>query len=157
AVSDLAQIPSSLRIDAIVNLAGAGVANALWTRARKATLVSSRIKTTEAIGELVGRLAIKPNVLVNASAVGFYGDQGDRPLTENAAAGHGFASQLCTEWEAAAGRAGQGVRLVCLRFGVVIGRDGGAWPRLTLPLNFGVGAIFGSGSQWMAWIHKEDA
>jgi len=158
AVRDLAQLPSTLRIDAVVNLAGAGVANAPWTPVRRRTLLSSRIGVAAAIGALALRLEQRPRVLINASAVGYYGDRGDHALTESAAPGGGFTSELCTAWEhAALAASAHFERVVRLRFGLVFGRDGGAWPRLALPLAVGIAAMFGDGKQWMAWIHKHDA
>ncbi len=158
AVSDLAQLPGALRLDAVVNLAGAGVANAPWSHKRRRELLASRVDAAAAIGALAARLEHKSRVLINASAVGYYGDRGDHALTENAKPGAGFTSDLCAAWEAAAVNAGAGfARVVRLRFGLVFGRDGGAWPRLAAPLAFGVATMFGDGRQWMAWIHKEDA
>lgn len=158
AVSDLAMLPESIGIDAVVNLAGAGVANALWTHGRKRALLASRLSATRALGALLSRLERKATVFVNATAVGFYGDRGDKALTESAPAGTGFTSDLCTQWEDAAEAAGShAARVVRLRFGLVFGRDGGAWPRMAMLLLFKIAAQFGDGAQWMAWIHKEDA
>ena len=158
AVSDLDQIPSSLRLDGIVNLAGAGVAAAPWIKGRKRVLLASRLDITNALAALIARLDVKPPVLVSASAVGIYGDAGDHALTEHAHRGAGFTRDLCEAWEAAAVQAGAGgMRVVRPRFGLVLGRDGGAWPMMTLSLHLGLGAVFGSGRQWMAWIHKDDA
>jgi uncharacterized protein (TIGR01777 family) len=161
AVRDLAQIPAGTRIDVIVNLAGAGVSNGLWTRARKRVLLQSRLKTTQAVNALIARLDAKPRVLVSASAVGFYGDRGEELLTEHAARGRGFTADLCAAWEHEALRAGAlaggAPRVALLRFGLILGRHGGAWPLMTMSLPFGLGASFGDGRQWMAWIHKQDA
>lgn len=158
ALSDLRALPESVKLDGVVNLAGAGVANALWTRSRKRELLRSRIEATLEVGRVMARLVKRPGVLVNASAVGFYGDRGDEVLGEAAAPGEGFTSDLCVEWEAAAMRAGlNAARCVRLRFGLVFGRDGGAWPRLALSHAFKLATQFGDGRQWMSWIHKEDA
>lgn len=158
AVQDLKDLPASLRLDAIVNLAGAGVAAAPWTPWRKRRLVSSRLNGLAALETLVGRLDTRPVVLVTASAVGFYGDRGEEMLDETAPRGQGFTADLCSACEAAAGELAQhGVRVVSLRFGLILGRDGGAWPAMTQTLRFGLGARFGDGRQHMAWIHKTDA
>lgn len=158
ALSDLGVLPESVKLDGVVNLAGAGVANALWTRGRKRELLRSRIEATLAVGRLMARLTKRPGVLVSASAIGFYGDRGDEKLGENSPPGDGFTSDLCVAWEAAAMRAGlTAARCVRLRFGLVFGRDGGAWPRMVLALAFKLAAQFGDGRQWMSWIHKEDA
>lgn len=156
ALADLAALPSGLHLDGIVNLAGAGIANAPWTRARKRRLLQSRLDVTAALEALSARLESKPTVLVNASAVGYYGDRGDEPLNEGSAAGVGFTSELCRRWEDAAAQI-HSERKAFLRFGLVFGRDGGAWPKLVLPLALRVAAQFGAGQQWTAWIHKHDA
>lgn len=158
AVSDLRALPSSIGVDAVINLAGAGVANAPWTRARKRKLLASRIEATREVAAFMARLGAPPEVLINASAVGFYGDRGEAILDEAAAPGAGFTSDLCTAWESAAARVGAHARRsVRLRFGLVLGREGGAWPSLALPLLFKLAAQFGTGGQWMAWLHKQDA
>lgn len=157
-VETLTQIPASTRIDAIVNLAGAGVSNGLWTPARKRVLLASRLNTTRAINDLIARLDAQPAALVNASAVGFYGDRGEQALTESAPRGAGFASDLVSAWELEAQRAAaRGVRVAIIRFGLVFGRDGGAWPAMTMSMPFGLGATFGDGGNFMPWIHKHDA
>lgn len=157
-VDTLNALPASLAIDAIINLAGAGVANAPWSRARKRALLHSRLSVTQELSLLITRLRTKPEVLVNASAVGFYGDRGEEALSETAEPGAGFTADLCQAWEqAAAGARAHGVRVVCLRFGLIMGRDGGAFPQLALPLALRVAVQFGAGRQYMAWIHKNDA
>jgi uncharacterized protein len=96
-----------------------------------------------------------PRVLVSASAIGFYGDRGDAILEETHAAGQGFGTELCAAWEKAA-LAAEGVRTVCLRIGVVLDRAGGPLTMMTLPVRLGMGAILGSGAQWMSWITRDD-
>jgi uncharacterized protein (TIGR01777 family) len=158
AISNLDVLPETQKLDGVVNLAGAGVANALWTPGRKRELLHSRLQAAQAVGALLARLEQKCRVLVNASAVGFYGDRGEALLREQAAPGSGFTSALCAHWERAASAAGAHAgRTVRLRFGLVLGRDGGAWPRLALAHAFKIAAQFGDGRQWMSWIHKEDA
>ncbi|MGJ3231782.1 MAG: TIGR01777 family oxidoreductase [Oceanicaulis sp.] len=158
AVSDLDALAADRRIDAVVNLAGANVAARPWSPARRRTLLDSRLGVTRALARLIERLDRKPDVLVNASAVGIYGDGGDAALDETAPSPEGaFTADLCRAWEAEAEKAGRGVRTVILRFALVCGRDGGAFPRLVLTRPFGVLARFGSGRQWAAWIHKTDA
>jgi uncharacterized protein (TIGR01777 family) len=99
----------------------------------------------------------KPAVLVSASAVGYYGARGDEALTEDSAPGEEFQSELCRAWESAAQQAEElGIRVCRLRFGIVLGRDGGALARLLLPFRLGLGGPMGSGSQWMSWIHRDD-
>ncbi|MFI4975875.1 MAG: TIGR01777 family oxidoreductase [Caulobacterales bacterium] len=157
AVEQLDELPDELRLEAIVNLAGAGVAGGLWTAARRRTLLDSRVRTTEALAALIARLEHRPAVLVNASAVGFYGDAGETLVDETAPVGAGFMAELCAAWEASVGGAGAlGVRTVVLRLGLVFHWSGGILPMLALPARFGAAARMGSGDQWAPWIHRDD-
>jgi uncharacterized protein (TIGR01777 family) len=143
--------------DAVVNLCGAGVADRPWTRARRKELEDSRFLSTRALVEAIGRRSRKPRVLVNASAVGWYGDRGEESLREDAAPGYGFLADLCARWEAEARRAeAHGVRTVLLRIGVALGADGGALQRMLLPFKLGLGGRLGGGAQWMPWVHADD-
>jgi len=156
-VSELAALSASTPIDAIVNLAGARILDLPWTRSRRAVLMSSRIGTTSALIALGERLERRPRVLVSASAIGYYGVHGDEPLDEQAAAQPIFQSTLCQQWEQAASAAERlGIRTVRLRLGLVLGRDGGALPALARPVRMGLGAIIGTGRQWLSWIHLDD-
>ncbi len=158
AIEDLDLLPSETRIDAIVNLAGASITGGLWTRRRKAVLIDSRLRTTSALNALIERLERKPRALIGASAVGYYGDRGSEPLAESAEPRPCFPSRLCVAWEAEARKASaHGVRVAALRFGLVLGRDGGIFPALAMASRFGCGAILGTGRQYMPWIHIEDA
>jgi len=156
-VERLDTLPKETRVDAVVNLAGAPIIGLPWTRARRAQLWRSRIDLTDALVRWIKTLDHAPAVLVNASAIGFYGDRGDDALTEGAGAGEGFAADLCRIWEDAAARAeGLGMRVVCLRIGLVFDANGGALPMMALPARFGGGATLGSGAQWMSWIAFPD-
>lgn len=144
--------------DAVVNLSGTGVADRPWTAARRRILVDSRVESTRALVEAMSRAAKRPGVFVNASAVGFYGEGGERELTEDSPRGSGFLADLCANWEAEAARAEDlGVRTVSLRIGVVLGRGGGALSRMLLPFKLGLGGRLGDGRQFMPWIHAADA
>lgn len=156
-VTDLQQIADDRRIDAIVNLAGERILGMPWTAARRRKLLGSRLDTTRSIVQRVARLRHKPQVLVSASAIGYYGIHGDEPLNEDAAPQPIFQSQLCQQWEQAAQQAESlGLRVVRLRIGVVLGRDGGALPQLAGPVRFGLGAVLGDGRSYNSWIHLED-
>jgi uncharacterized protein (TIGR01777 family) len=156
-VTRLTDIPGEARVDAIVNLAGAPVIGPPWTRARRQLLIDSRVKTTQAVLDWCATRAHPPRVLVSASAIGFYGPAGDEWLTESSPATAVFQSRLCVEREAAANAAhAQGIRAVNLRIGLVLGSDGGIFPRLALPARFGLAAAIGDGRQWMSWIHIHD-
>ena len=145
------------RFDAVINLAGAPVVGLPWTATRKATLMASRIGTTERLMAWLQRARHKPAVWVQASAIGAYGVRApDESLDENSAPGTGFMSRWCLDWEAAAQPAvDSGVRQVVLRLGLVFGR-GGALPPMLLPYRFGLGATLGDGKQVMSWIHHDD-
>ncbi len=142
---------------AIVNLAGESIAGGRWSAARKARIVGSRQQTTAAVVEAIARAPTPPRVLVQASAVGYYGDRADETLDESAGPGSGFLAETARNWEAAsAGAEPFGVRRVVARTGVVLAREGGALPKMALPFRLGAGAVLGSGSQWMSWIHLAD-
>ena len=145
-------------VDAIVNLAGAPIADRPWTHKRKALLWSSRITLTEALLAWLESREQKPQVLISGSAVGWYGDGGERELSEDSPPViDDFASQLCIAWEETAQRAeGLGIRVIFIRTGLVLSADGGFLSRLLLPFKLGLGGPIGSGRQWMPWIHIND-
>ncbi len=141
----------------VVNLCGEGIAEGRWTAKRKTLLEFSRIETTERIVEALRWARQRPAVLLNASAVGFYGARDGSPLDEGSAGGSGFLARLCQKWERAADKAtGYGVRVVRLRTGVVLAPEGGALPKMALPVRLFQGAVLGSGQQGLSWIHVED-
>ena len=143
--------------DAVVNLAGASIADGRWTAQRKALLRSSRIDTTRALVNALAKMNARPSVLVSASAIGFYGNRGAETLTEESKAGTDFLAVVAQEWEAEALKAeALGIRVVLARFGIILARDGGALPKMMLPFKFGAGGKLGSGRQWMSWVTLED-
>ncbi len=143
--------------DAVVNLAGASIADGRWTTQRKALLRESRIDTTRALVGALAKMNARPGVLVSASAIGYYGDRGDDMLTEESKPGAGFLAGLTQEWEAEALKAeALGIRVVLARFGIILAREGGALPKMMLPFKFGAGGKLGSGQQWMSWVTLED-
>jgi uncharacterized protein (TIGR01777 family) len=142
---------------AIVNLAGAGLADARWSEARKQELRDSRLNAGRAVVTATRLAATPPRVVVQASAVGYYGSSNDRQLCEMDGPGSDFLAHLCVDWEASTRDVEQvGVRQVILRSGLVLGRSGGALPRLLLPFRWYVGGPLGSGRQWVSWIHLAD-
>lgn len=145
-------------VDAIINLAGAPIADRLWTSRRKALLWSSRITLTETLLAWIESREQKPGVLINGSAVGWYGDGGERELTEQSPPViDDFASQLCIAWEETALRAeALGLRVVLVRTGLVLSAEGGFLSRLLLPFKLGLGGPIGNGRQWMPWVHIKD-
>lgn len=145
-------------VDAVINLAGAPIADRLWTHRRKALLWNSRIKLTETLLAWLESREQKPQLLISGSAVGWYGDGGERELTEHTPpVSEDFASQLCIAWEETAQRAeALGIRVVLVRTGLVLSAEGGFLSRLLLPFKVGLGGPIGNGRQWMPWIHIDD-
>jgi uncharacterized protein (TIGR01777 family) len=156
-VARLDDIDAADPFDVVVNLAGAPIVGAPWSKKRKALLRQSRIGTTQALGAWLARTQHIPAVWIQASAIGYYGSRpAAEQLDETSTAGTGFATELCREWEAAARYALRpGVRQVTLRLGVVFG-PGGALPQLLRPIQFGMGGRLGDGTQIMSWIHRAD-
>ena len=143
--------------DAVINLAGAPIADERWTDAHKRLLTESRVLTTRLIVEALSRRSLKPRVLISASGIGYYGASDDRELDERAARGQGFLADLCLAWEAEALRATEfGVRVVMLRTGMVLEQDGGALPKMLLPFRLFAGGPIMPGTQWVSWIHRRD-
>jgi uncharacterized protein len=144
-------------VGAVVNLAGESVADGRWTVARRKQLRDSRIVGTRALVNEIRGLAAKPRVFVGASAVGYYGDRGDEILTEASTSGTGFLAELARDWEEESMRAAElGVRVVVLRNGAVLSRDGGFLRKVLPVFRLGAGGRVGSGTQWFPWIHIED-
>lgn len=157
AVSDLQQLRSHPGYDAVINLAGEGIADKRWSETRKQELRDSRIGVTETLVEVIRSWERAPEVLVSGSAVGFYGDQGAATVTEDTSPNHEFTHRLCRDWEnAAKPLADDGVRVCFSRTGVVAGPGGGFLERMILPFKLGLGGRLGSGTQYMPWIHRDD-
>jgi uncharacterized protein (TIGR01777 family) len=158
-IGALDEIPADANISHIVNLAGAPVVGPPWTRARRQLLIASRVQPTAALLAWSAARAHRPEAMLSASAIGFYGGRDEEWLDEQSSPGADqFQSQLCEQRETAANEAGQlGIRAVHLRFGLVLGTDGGIFSRLALAANLGGAAVLGDGRQWMSWIHIDDA
>ncbi len=156
-ITGLNQVHDADRFDAIVNLAGDPIANGLWTARKRARIIGSRVEMTEAVHALIRRLEHKPGCLINGSAIGWYGLRGDETLSEDAASAPAFVHEVCDTWEQAANSiAEEGVRVVVLRIGLVLGVDGGMLANLLTPFEFGGGGVLGTGRQWMSWIEHDD-
>ncbi|MGP5211117.1 TIGR01777 family oxidoreductase [Psychrobacter alimentarius] len=148
---------SDKTFDVILNLAGAGIADKRWSDARKEQLLASRIKPTNALLTFIARTTVKPKLLISGSAIGWYGTQGDKPLTESSSFETDFAHKLCDEWEQLALKAtDHGVPVSIVRTGVVMHPDGGMLGKLLMPFKMGVGGQLGDGQQIMSWISRED-
>jgi uncharacterized protein (TIGR01777 family) len=156
-ITSLDQLPDDTAIDAIVNLAGEPIGNGLWTDEKRRRILDSRVGMTGDVIRLIARLTHKPAVLVSGSAIGWYGLWQDQVLTESAKSHACFSHELCEAWERASHPAREyGVRVVCLRIGLVLGTEGGFITRLLTPFEFGLGGPLGSGRQWMSWIERDD-
>lgn len=157
-VARLEEIASDDRVDVVINLAGAPIADRPWTAARRTLLWASRVTLTEQLLAWLASREQRPQVLVSGSAVGWYGDGGERELSEaSPPVKEDFASQLCIAWEETAQRAeALGMRVVLVRTGLVLAADGGFLSRLRLPYKLGLGGPLGDGRQWMPWIHIDD-
>jgi len=143
-------------VQAVVNLAGAPIAER-WTAERKHDIRATRVTGTEKLARAIAAMDEKPRVLLNGSAVGYYGDRGDEVLSESSAPGRDFLAGVCVDWERATTPASEaGVRVVLLRTGVVLSKDGGALAKMLPPFKLGMGGPLGSGEQWMSWIALED-
>jgi uncharacterized protein len=144
-------------IEVVFNLAGEPVSEGRWTDEKKRRIRDSRVVGTRNLVAGLASLKNRPRVLVSASAVGYYGDRGDEELDERSAPGQGFLAEVSAEWEREAMAASQlGIRVVCVRIGIVLARDGGALARMLTPFRMAMGGRLGSGRQWMPWIHLND-
>ncbi|NSW57207.1 MAG: TIGR01777 family protein [Armatimonadetes bacterium] len=142
--------------DAVVNLSGRGIATR-WTPAAKREILDSRIRPTQTLARTIAEAEKGPQVLISASAIGYYGNRGDEELTEESPSGNGFLSQVCRQWEAATEPASQsGTRVVMIRMGMVLSPHGGALARMLPAFKFGIGGPWGAGSQWVSWIAMDD-
>ena len=144
-------------IRAAIHLAGENLAEGRWTAKKKQEIRESRVRGTYSMVELLAHLEFRPEVLICASAVGYYGNRGDEILNESSAPGEGFLADVCRGWEAAAATATKlGVRVISLRFGVILAADGGALGKMLPVFRLGAGGNLGNGKQWMSWISLPD-
>jgi len=145
-------------VHAIVNLAGAGIAEGRWTDARKKLLIESRVQCANVLAKAIVSMPEKPKVYLSASAIGFYGNSGEAWMSENAApVDDSFMVDCCQQWETAAAQMESlGLRTAIFRIGVVMTKEGGALAEILRPLKLGIGGYFGDGQAWWSWIHRED-
>jgi len=156
-VASFEDIDEDMHFEAIINLAGAPVADGRWSEARKDLLIKSRTETTRQIVDYVKRAKNKPKRLISGSAVGYYGDGGDNVIDEDSAFNDEFTHHLCQEWESEACKVIEhGAMLTILRIGLVVGKGGGFLEKMLLPFKMGLGGRLGDGRQWMPWIHMDD-
>ena len=141
----------------MVNLAGEGIADKRWTAARKVAIQQSRVLATRTLARAIAEAEKPPRVFVSGSGIGFYGAHGDEPISETAPPGSDFLARLCVEWEQEARAVdSRATRLVIVRSGLALDKDGGALQRMLLPFRLGLAATLGSGDQYLPWIHVDD-
>jgi hypothetical protein len=144
-------------VDAVVHLAGESIAAGRWTEARKEAIRKSRVDGTLLLSRALAKMKPPPRVLICASAIGYYGDRGDEVLREVSPRGRGFLPAVCVAWESATEPAEKvGIRVVNLRFGIILSVKGGALAKMLLPFRLGAGGILGSGRQYMSWVSIDD-
>jgi uncharacterized protein len=149
--------PALEGLDAVVHLAGDNIASGRWTAAKKSSIRDSRVQGTTVLCEALTQLVKPPKVLLCASAIGYYGDRGETTLREESPPGTGFLAEVCQAWEAATTPAVQrGIRVVRLRFGMVLSPAGGALAKMLTPFRLGLGGVVGTGKQYMSWIALDD-
>ncbi|MFZ2642343.1 MAG: TIGR01777 family oxidoreductase [Verrucomicrobiia bacterium] len=143
--------------DAVVHLAGENISTGRWTPERKERIRDSRVQVTRRLCEAVAKLPQPPRVVICASAVGYYGNRGDEVLREESAPGAGFLAEVCRDWEAETKPAvDAGIRVVNLRFGIILCATGGALAKMLTPFRLGLGGVLGDGQQWMSWVALDD-
>ncbi|MEO6259167.1 MAG: TIGR01777 family oxidoreductase [Thermoanaerobaculia bacterium] len=142
--------------DVVINLAGENVGAGRWTEKRKQAILQSRETVTGALVDVMLTAPRSDRVFISASAIGFYGDRGDESIDEESASGGGFLAEVTTRWEEIARRADKAARVVLMRFGIVLGSEGGALAKMALPFRLGAGGPMGSGKQWMSWVDRQD-
>jgi uncharacterized protein (TIGR01777 family) len=149
--------PEFAGVDAVVHLAGENIAAHRWTQSFKDKILQSRVRSTKLLCDTLAGLASKPSDLISASAIGYYGSRGDELLDESAINGRGFLAEVCQQWEAATVSARDAdIRVVNLRIGFVLSKDGGGLAKMLTPFRLGGGGVIGSGNQYMSWIAIDD-
>lgn len=156
AIESFDEITDNQQLDAVINLAGAPIADRRWSRARKNLLLASRVDTTRDLVAWLNQRLQKPAVLVSGSAVGWYGDGGNTPITEGSGFHDEFSHHLCEQWEQQVWQADNTIRQVVIRTGLVLAPNGGFLKRMLLPFKLGLGGRIADGKQYMPWIHLED-
>ena len=153
-VIDLADVRD---ISAVVHLAGDNIAEGRWSSQKKGRIINSRVLGTKLLAKFFATSVHKPNIIVSASAVGFYGDRGEELVDETSGPGNGFVADVCKQWEGAmASAVAAGIRVAYVRFGVVLSPAGGALKKMLLPFKMGLGGVIGTGKQFMSWVSIED-
>ncbi len=151
------KLDDASNVDVVINLAGENLTDGRWSDERKQAFLDSRIGTTRRLNDWMATQDQRPKAMISGSAIGWYGARGDEKLTEESSPGDDFPAKLCLAWEAEAVKAeALGVRVCCLRTGIVLAADGGALAKMLLPFKLGLGGPMGDGKQWMSWITRRD-
>ena len=153
---DSALVNSLTNAEGIINLAGEPIAEKRWTKKHCEEIQKSRLQSTQYLINAISKLKRPPSVLINGSAIGFYGTSLEKLFDENSSSGKDFLAKLCYQWESIASRKPSQTRLVTIRTGIVLGKDGGALAKMIPVFRAGFGGPIGSGKQWMSWIHRSD-
>jgi len=158
AITEISQLKTAEKFDIVINLAGEAIANKRWSDKQKQQILTSRINITQQLIAFLTKVENKPQLLINGSAIGYYGiSSTNSSIDEDSAGDDSFSSQLCQQWEAVALQAEAiAIRTCLLRTGIVLGKGGGALTKMLLPFQLGLGGKIGSGNQWMSWIHLDD-
>ncbi|MFT5676530.1 MAG: hypothetical protein ACI808_002475 [Paraglaciecola sp.] len=156
-ISQLSKLEPGDHVDAVINLAGEPIMDKLWSANQKHKLEASRWETTQQLVDLINAQQISPKVLISGSAVGVYGRQGDKIVDETHAISYPeYSTELCQHWEQIAHTASEHTRVVLIRTGIVLGKNGGALKKIQIPFKYGFGGRIGNGQQYMSWIHIDD-
>lgn len=150
-------LDETITIDAVIHLAGENIADSRWTQKKKDTILNSRVRGTQLLAQTLASMKQKPDLLISGSAIGYYGDTGNKIVDEDSSRGTGFLSDIAVQWEAATKVAEDaGIRTIHLRTGIVLSSEGGVLHKMSLPFSLGLGGIVGNGQQYMSWISIND-
>lgn len=154
---DRIHLDDEIKLDAVIHLAGENIADSRWSQKKKDRILNSRIHGTRLLAEAITTLKHRPGLFISGSAIGYYGDTGEKIVDEDSARGKGFLSDVAVQWESATQVAEDaGIRTIHLRTGIVLSPDGGVLQKMLLPFNMGLGGVVGNGKQYMSWISIDD-
>ncbi len=154
---DQIHLDEEIKLDAVIHLAGENIADSRWSQKKKDSILNSRVHGTRLLAETISQLEHKPELLISGSAIGYYGDTGDKIVDEDSPRGTGFLSDIATQWEAATQAAEDaGIRTIHIRTGIVLSPDGGVLQKMLFPFSMGLGGVVGNGQQYMSWISIDD-
>jgi len=154
---DQIHLDEEIKLDAVIHLAGENIADSRWSQKKKDSILNSRVHGTRLLAETISQLEHKPELLISGSAIGYYGDTGDKIVDEDSPRGTGFLSDVAAQWEAATQPAEDaGIRTIHIRTGIVLSPEGGVLQKMLFPFSMGLGGVVGNGQQYMSWISIDD-